>query len=283
MANLLKGKVVSDQIISECIDKISKLKEKNIIPTLALFKVGNNDSDSSYEKGIIKRCEQVGIEIKNYYFEKDVDPCEFYKSLGFANNDQNIHSILVFRPLPSQFKDDELRNYINPNKDVDGCCDTSLGSIFINNNKGYSPCTAQAVIELLNYYDIDVSNKNIVVLGRSLVIGKPVSMMLLNKNATVTICHSKTKDIASITKNADIVIAAIGKMESLNASYFSSHQTVVDVGIHYNSDKQKLCGDVLFDEVEPIVENITPVPGGVGSITTSILVKHIVDACINVN
>ena len=276
MANLLKGKAVADAITLSNIEKVNVLKEKGIIPTLAIFRVGENESDLSYERGALKRCESTGVNIKQFVFDLEVDEETFYRSLDEANNDNNIHGILVFRPLPKRFDDNKLRNSINPLKDVDGCSDASLGSLFIGTDLGYAPCTAKAVIEILDYYKIDVKSKNVCVVGRSLVIGKPVSMLLLNKNATVDICHSRTKDLYKHTKKADIVIAAAGQMEMLNKEYFKKGQTVIDVGIHFNEEKGKLTGDVLFEEAEPVVKNITPVPGGVGSVTTSVLVKHVI-------
>ena len=276
MANLLKGKAVADAITLSNIEKVKALKEKGITTTLAIFRVGENESDLSYERGALKRCESTGVNVKQFVFDLEVDEETFYRSLDEANNDNNIHGILVFRPLPKRFDDNKLRNSINPLKDVDGCSDASLGSLFIGTDLGYAPCTAKAVMEILDYYKIDVKSKNVCVVGRSLVIGKPVSMLLLNKNATVDICHSRTKDLYKHTKKADIVIAAAGQMEMLNKEYFKKGQTVIDVGIHFNEEKGKLTGDVLFEEAEPVVKNITPVPGGVGSVTTSVLVKHVI-------
>ncbi len=278
MANLLKGKAVADAITLSNIEKVNALKEKGITPTLAIFRVGENESDLSYERGALKRCESTGVNVKQYVFDLEVDEETFYRSLDEANNDNNIHGILVFRPLPKRFDDNRLRNFINPLKDVDGCSDASLGSLFIGTDLGYAPCTAKAVMEILDHYKIDVKSKNVCVVGRSLVIGKPVSMLLLNKNATVDICHSRTKDLNKHTKKADIIIAAAGQMEMLNKDYFKKGQTVIDVGIHFNEEKGKLTGDVLFEDAEPVVKNITPVPGGVGSVTTSVLVKHVISA-----
>lgn len=272
---LLKGKDVALAISQRSLNIVNELKEKGITPTLAIFRVGEKSDDLSYEKGATKRCEEVGVNIIKYVFPIDVSKEEFYKQLDKANNDDNIHGILVFRPLPKSFDDNELRNFINPEKDVDGCGDLSLAGVFTNKELGFAPCTAQAAIEILDYYNIDVKGKNVVVLGRSLVVGKPLSILLLNKNATVTICHTKTVNIQDITKKAEIIICATGQMESINKDYVSPNQTIIDVGISWNDTKQKLCGDCLFEEVEPIVENITPVPGGVGSVTSSVLVNHV--------
>lgn len=279
MANLLKGKEVAQAINERSKKDVELLKQKGITPTLAILRVGEKADDLSYERGAIKRCSEVGVEVKVIALPSDVNKEDFYKELDKLNNDNNVHGILVFRPLPKQLDNELCRNSINPKKDVDGCSDSSLAGVFTNKELGFAPCTAQAAIEILDYYNIDVTGKNVVVLGRSLVVGKPVSTMLTNKNATVTICHSKTVNTENITKNADIIVTATGQMESLTKDYFKEGQTVIDVGISWNETKQKLCGDVVFEEVEPIVNNITPVPGGVGSVTTSVLVNHVVEAC----
>lgn len=278
MASLLKGKDVAQAINLRSKNDVSTLKQNGIIPTLAILRVGNKESDLSYEKGAIKRASEAGIEVKTIVLDENVEYDEFYKTLDQLNNDNSIHGILMLRPLPSYLDNEKARLSINPSKDVDGCTNGSLSGVFTNAEFGFAPCTAQAAIEILDYYNIDVKGKNIVVIGRSLVVGKPLSLMLLNKNATVTICHTKTIDLPSITSKADIVITATGQMESLDSKYFSNNQIVVDVGISWNEAKQKLCGDVLFDEVEPIVNSITPVPGGVGSVTTSVLINHVVEA-----
>lgn len=279
MARLLKGKIVADALMEENRKTVAELKKKGLCPTLAIFRIGEKDSDLSYEKGINKKAEEAGIRLVKYVFDEDVPTEEFYSKLDQANKDPGIHGILVFRPLPDSFNDDELRNMIDPSKDVDGCNDLSLAGIFINKNLGFAPCTAQSVIEILNYYKIDPKGKNVVVLGRSLVIGKPVSMMLSNLNATVTICHSRTRDVEKIAAKADILICATGMMESVNRNYVNENQTVIDVGISWNENKNKLCGDVLFEEVELLVKDITPVPGGVGSLTSCILISHVIESC----
>ncbi len=274
MANLLKGKCVADAINENSIALVNELKNKNITPTLATFRIGGNEADIAYESNINKRANNIGVKVINNVFDINIEVDEFIKEVNKANLDKNIHGILIFRPLP--FNEELIRNLIVADKDVDGSSSDSLAAIFTNTNKGFAPCTAEAAMKILDYYNIDLVGKNVVVIGRSLVVGKPLSMLLLNRNATVTICHSKSKDIASISKKADIVIAAIGRTEMLNKDYFSNKQTVIDVGINYSVEKNKLCGDVLFEEVEPIVENITPVPGGVGSVTNAILINHVV-------
>lgn len=279
MANLLKGKDVAISINETSKKDIEALKNKGIIPTLAIVRVGSKESDLSYEKGAIKRASEVGVEVKSIVLDENVDYNSFYSTLDQLNNDNSVHGILLLRPIPNELDNEKARLYIKPEKDVDGCGNGSLSGVFTNTEYGFAPCTAQAAIEILDYYNIDVTGKNVVVVGRSLVVGKPLSMLLLNKNATVTVCHSKTKDLPDICKKADIVICAIGRLEMLNADYFSNNQIVIDVGINWSETKQKLCGDVLFEEAEPIVDSITPVPGGVGSVTTSVLINHVVEAC----
>ena len=278
MAQLLKGKEVAEALQEKDLKLINELKEKGITPTLMVFKVGNKDSDLSYLKGINKKSETLGVKVILKEYEEGIDPAVLYKDLDQANSDSDVDGILIFRPLPKQFNDDELRNRINVNKDVDGCSDLSLGSIFINKDQGYFPCTAQAVVEILDHYGIQISGKNITIIGRSLVIGKPLSMMLLNRNATVTICHSRSKDIEKISSRADILVCASGQMESITKDYVNKDMTIIDVGISWNEAKQKLCGDVLFEEVEPCVKAITPVPGGVGAVTTAVLLDHVVES-----
>ncbi len=273
MANILKGKAVADHI-----DELSISLKQGHNPCLAIFKVGNKDNDSSYERGIDKKSEKLGIKVVKYYFNQDCNPKDFYNKLDEANNNDEISGILVFRPLPKQFIDTEVRNRIDVKKDIDACSDLSLAGTFVGNKDTFSPCTAEAVIETLKFYNIDLVGKNVVVLGRSLVIGKPVSMLLLKENATVTIAHSKSRNTEDICKKADILICATGVMESINDLYVNENQTVIDVGLNFNKEKGKLCGDCDYEKIEPIVRNITPVPGGIGSITTSILLNHVVKA-----
>ena len=275
---LLKGNAVAKKISEENAERVSLLKEKGITPTLAIFRIGSKEADLSYERGILKRFSECGAEVIVRVFPEDVEEKDFIDALEEADRDERIHGILAFRPLPKRFDKDLLNRHIDPKKDVDGCTDLSLAGLFVNKELGFAPCTAQAAIEILDYYEIPISGKNIVVLGRSLVIGKPVSMMLLNRNATVTVCHRKTQDTPSIAFKADILVSAIGECENINRDYVSPHQTIIDVGINYSEEKNRLCGDVLFEEVEPLVENITPVPGGVGSVTTSILARHVIEA-----
>ena len=278
MAEVLKGMPVAKAISEELKARSEALQAKGVTPTLAIFRVGERDDDLSYERGAMKRAEQTGVAVKNVVLPADVDSETFFKTLKELNGDKTVHGILMFRPLPKQLDGEKARQMLAPEKDVDGCTDGSLAGVFANAKVGFPPCTAQAALEILKFYGVDPKGKKAAVVGRSLVIGRPVAMMLMHANATVTICHTRTVDVPSITKAADIVIAASGQMESVGADYVSDGQTVLDVGIGWNEAKGKLCGDVKFEEVEPIVSAITPVPGGVGSVTTAVLCKHVIEA-----
>ena len=280
MAELLKGKPVADALDDGTAQLVEELKNKGINPTLAILRVGEKGDDISYEKGATKRCAKVGINVRSVVLDAEVSYEKFYETLDELNNDPEVNGILMLRPVPKYLDNEKARNYINPKKDIDGCTDGSLAGIFTNKAIGFAPCTAQAVMETLKYYGIDVTGKNVAVLGRSLVVGKPLAMLLMNANATVTVCHTKTKDEATVTRNSDIIVSCIGHMEHVTAGFVREGQTVLDVGIAYNPEKQKLCGDVLFEEVEPLVEKISPVPGGIGSVTTSVLVKHVAEAAL---
>lgn len=280
MAKLLKGKDVVENLNGKLIDKVKELKENGINPTLAILRVGEREDDLSYERGAKKRCELVGVEVKVVSLPIDVTEEEYLDTLDKLNKDITINGILMFRPLPKHIDESKARNMLSAAKDVDGCTDLSLAGVFTNTELGFSPCTAEAAMEILKFYDIPIEGKKVAVIGRSLVIGRPIAMLLMHENATVTICHTKTVDVPSITKEADIVVVASGQMESVGADYLKENQTVIDVGISWNDEKNKLCGDVRFDEVENLVSAITPVPGGVGGVTTSILVKHVVEAAI---
>ena len=280
MAKLLKGKDVVENLNGKLIDKVKELKENGINPTLAILRVGEREDDLSYERGAKKRCELVGVEVKVFSLPIDVTEEEYLDTLDKLNKNITINGILMFRPLPKHIDESKARNMLSAAKDVDGCTDLSLAGVFTNTELGFSPCTAEAAMEILKFYDIPIEGKKVAVIGRSLVIGRPIAMLLMHENATVTICHTKTVDVPSITKEADIVVVASGQMESVGADYLKENQTVIDVGISWNNEKNKLCGDVRFDEVENLVSAITPVPGGVGGVTTSILVKHVVEAAI---
>ena len=278
MAEILKGAPVTAALNEKMTAEVAALKEQGVVPTLAILRVGERKDDLSYETGAMKRCAAVGVEVRNVVLPADVCQEDFDVALEQLNTDDSVHGILMFRPLPKQLDSERARQMLNPAKDVDGCTDGSLAGVFTNTKVGFAPCTAQAAIEILDYYGIDCTGKRAAVIGRSLVVERPVSMMLMHKNATVTTCHTKTVDMPTVTREADILIVCAGQMESIGAEYVREGQTVVDVGIGWNEEKGKLCGDVKFEEAEPVVGAITPVPGGVGTVTTSVLVSHVVEA-----
>ena len=278
MAELLKGAPVAEALNEKIAAKVENLKSKGITPTLAILRVGERPDDISYERGAMKRCAKACVEVKNVVLPQDVNSEVFFSELERLNNDENVHGILMFRPLPPHIDGEKARRMLLPSKDVDGCTDGSLAGVFTNTELGFAPCTAQAAMEILDYYGIDCTGKRAAVIGRSLVVGRPAAMMLMHRNATVTICHTKTEDMPSVTKEADILIVCAGKMETIGKEYVKEGQIVIDVGIGWNEEKGKLCGDVKFDEAEQIAGAITPVPGGVGAVTTGVLVSHVVEA-----
>ena len=277
---ILKGAPVAAALNETMKADTAALKEKGIVPTLAVLRVGARADDLSYERGAMKRAAAVGIEVRNVVLPEDVDGDTFYRTLEELNEDASVHGILMFRPLPKHLDGEKARQMLVPSKDVDGCTDGSLAGVFTNTPLGFAPCTAQAAMEILHYYGIPVSGLRAAVIGRSLVIGRPVAMMLMHENATVTVCHTRTKDVPAVTREADLVIAASGQMESIGREYLREGQIVIDVGIGWNEEKQKLCGDVRFEEAEGLVSALTPVPGGVGSVTTAVLCRHVVDAAM---
>lgn len=278
MAEILKGAAVVEALNAKMAAEVEALKANGVEPTLAIMRIGERPDDISYEKGATKRCGTVGVKVKNVLLPADAAQESVMATIAELNSDESVHGVLIFRPLPKHLDEEVVRRALAPEKDIDGITDGSLAGVFTGSNEGYAPCTAQACIEILDHFGIDCKGRKAVVIGRSLVVGKPVAMMLMAKQATVTICHTRTVDMPSITRGADIVIVAAGKMETITAEYFSENQIVVDVGINWNDEKGKLCGDVKFDEAEPIVGAITPVPGGVGTVTTSVLVSHVIEA-----
>lgn len=276
-ATLLKGKDVADALNAKMSADVESLKAKGVTPTLAILRVGERPDDISYEKGATKRCEGVGVAVKNVLLPADVTQEAMMKSVEELNNDKSVHGVLIFRPLPKHLDEEAVRNALKPEKDIDGITDGSMAGVFTGNGNGYPPCTAQACMEILDFYKVNCTGKRAVVIGRSLVVGKPAAVMLMGKNATVTVCHTKTVDMPAVARNAEILIVAAGKANAVTKEYLAPGQVVVDVGINM-TDEGKLCGDVKFDDAEPIVGAITPVPGGVGTVTTSVLVSHVVEA-----
>ena len=277
MAKQLLGKEVTAALNERIKANVAELQGKGVNPTLCIIRVGENPSDISYEKGATKRCETLGVACEKILLPEDVSQEELLATIDKVNKNDQIHGVLLFRPLPKHLDQSVIENALDPAKDVDCMTDGSMSGVFTGKNVGFPPCTPQACMEILDHYGIDCTGKKAVVVGRSLVVGKPAAMMLIKKNATVTVCHTRTVDMPSVVREADIVIVAAGRAGVVDDTYLRAGQVVIDVGINVNAEG-KLCGDVDFEKAEPIVEAITPVPGGVGSVTTSVLVGHVVEA-----
>ena len=286
MAKRMLGKEVNEALVASLQARTAALREKGVVPTLGIIRLGENPSDLSYEKGATKRAEEVGVAVKNYILPETATKEEVLAVIDQVNADDSVHGVLMFRPLPKHLKadQDEICNRLAPKKDVDSMTHMSNAGVFEGQALGYAPCTPAACMEILDHYGIDCKGKNAVVIGRSLVVGKPAAMMLMAKNATVTICHTKTVNTAEICRNADIIVSAAGVLNSLTKDFVRPGQVVIDVSMNWNPEKITakgkggMSGDCVFEEVEPIVEAITPVPGGVGAVTTSVLMKHVVEA-----
>ena len=278
MAELLKGAPVAEAINERTAKEVELLREKGIEPTLCILRVGERPDDLSYERTAEKRAQKVGVNVVKKLLPADCTQGKFDSVLDEINNDNAIHGILMFRPLPSQLDNEKARKMLNPAKDIDGCTDGSLAGVFTNADVGFAPCTAQAAVEILKHYNVPIEGKKVCVMGRSLVIGRPVAMLLMHENATVVNCHTRTVEPELIAKEADILIAAVGRLNSIDKSYVNENQVIIDVGINWDERINKISGDVDFDEVEPLVKAITPVPGGVGTVTTSVLISNVVKA-----
>ncbi len=276
MAEELKGAPVAKAIDERSKADIALLAGKGMTPTLSLVRVGAREDDLAYENGAVKRCERVGVACKKVTLPEDISQEALLAQIDALNRDDTVHGVLLFLPLPKRFDQNAVRAALSPDKDVDGVTDGSLAGVFTGSGEGFAPCTAQACIEILDHYQIDCKGKRAVVVGRSLVVGKPVAMLLLAKNATVTVCHTKTENLPAVVRGGEIVITAAGRAKVVGGECFSAGQTVVDVGINFVDGQ--MCGDADFDAASQTVAAITPVPGGVGTVTTSVLVNHVVEA-----
>ena len=277
MAEILKGKDVIASMKERMLKQVEELQSHGVTPCLAIVRLGAKADDLAYEKGAVKRCEGLGIKCVVMEYDESISQKELEDEIRKLNEDAGIHGILVFRPLPKHIDENAIKYVISPDKDVDCFSPVNVAKVFEGDDNGFAPCTPEAVMEMLEHYGVDVSGKRVVVIGRSLVVGKPLSMLLLRKNATVTICHTKTRDLEGTSRTADILIAAAGKARMITEEFVSPGQIVIDVGINMDQDGN-LCGDVDYDNVEKTVAMITPVPGGVGTVTTSILAKHVLAA-----
>lgn len=274
---LLKGKPVADRIKEEIISAAAECRASGrSLPKLAILRVGDRADDVAYEARVLKNCSELGIEVEVTAVDNNICMVDFMKVLDRLNEALEIHGILIFRPLPQQLDMETISRAIRPEKDVDCMSPVNAEKIFTGDKTGIPPCTPEAVIEILKHYDYDLTGKNVVVVNRSMVLGKPLAMLFLAENATVTICHSRTKDLPKITAGADIVVTGVGKGKYFGREFFTDDSVIVDVGI--NMENGALCGDVDFDEVSESVAAISPVPGGVGTVTSMLLLSHVVKA-----
>ena len=273
----LKGLPVANAINEKLMEQVKSIEGP--LPHLAIIRVGERPDDCSYERGAVKKMDKVGVRCTTYTFDADIDNETFQAEFDKINENPDIDGILMLRPLPKQLDEKQIENKIDPRKDLDGISPLNLAKVYAGEENGYAPCTAEAVIEMLDYAGIDIKGKRVTVVGRSLVIGKPVSMLLMKRNATVTVCHTKTVDMEGTCKNAEILVAAAGSARMIKKDYVAEGAIVVDVGINVD-EEGNLCGDVDFDAITDIAAIATPVPGGVGSVTTSVLAKHLVKAAM---
>ena len=273
MSTLLRGAPVAERLTLDLSRRSAALRHRGVIPTLAILRVGSSPGDLAYEKSAAARCARCGVEVRRLFWDSAAPLADAIRAV---NADPSIHGCLLLRPLADRAAEAAAGQLLLPGKDVDGMTPGSLAGL-LTGQSGFAPCTAQACLELLDYYDVPLAGRRAVVVGRSLVVGKPAAMMLDRENATVTLCNSRTRDLPALCREADVLVVAMGRRGAIGSDCLREGQVVVDVGIHVN-EEGKLCGDVRFDEAEPIVEAVTPVPGGVGTVTTSVLVGHVVDA-----
>ncbi|MBO5509080.1 MAG: bifunctional methylenetetrahydrofolate dehydrogenase/methenyltetrahydrofolate cyclohydrolase FolD [Lachnospiraceae bacterium] len=276
MAKLIDGKLISKQIKDELKDKVAALRSEGREICLAVIQVGNDPASSVYVGNKKKACEYIGIKSLAYELPEETTEDELIEIIKKLNNDDSVNGILVQLPVPEHINEEKIINTISPAKDVDGFHPASVGALSIG-QKGFVSCTPAGIIQLLKRSGIEISGKDCVVIGRSNIVGKPMAMLLLRENGTVTVCHSKTKNLKEVCKRADILVAAVGRPKMIDASYVKEGATVIDVGIH-RMENGKLCGDVDFESVEPVAAAITPVPGGVGPMTIAMLMNNCVQA-----
>lgn len=270
----LRGKKVSDGI-KEYVSK--ELETLSFVPKLAIVRAGENPDDMSYERGATKKLKSFGLDVASYVFPQDISDEAFKKAFKDINEDDEVTGILLLRPLPRTINEKDIENMIDPKKDLDGISPINIAKVFAGDTTGFSPCTAEAVIEVLKAYDIELTGKRVTVVGRSMVVGKPVSMLLLKENATVTMTHTRTVDLKKTCSDAEIVVAAAGRAKMLNSDYCGQDAVMIDVGINVD-ENGKLCGDVDYATLDGKASAATPVPGGVGTVTTAVLAKHLIQA-----
>lgn len=269
----LKGAEVSEKIKEQIQETLSS--HSGPVPMLAIIRVGENPDDMSYERGAMRKMEAFGLRVKSCVFPKEIEDQEFKQEFKWINEDPDVSGILLLRPLPKHICESDIENMIDPAKDLDGISPVNIAKVFVGDSSGFAPCTAEAVIEVLKANQIPITGRNVTIVGRSMVVGKPLSMLMLKENATVTICHTKTADLPGQCQRADILVAAAGRARMMDGNFVGQGSVVIDVGINVD-DNGKLCGDVDFDTITDRASMATPVPGGVGTVTTAVLAKHLV-------
>ena len=279
MGEIIKGKPVGDALSEVLKGECEALVKDGIQPKLAILRVGAKPNDLSYEKGALKKCDTIGIVAEVTELPEDTTQEQYIEALEKLNKDSSVHGILTFRPLPKEIDEEVIKNVIAPEKDVDCFSPMNTAKLMEGDKTGFPPCTPTAVVEILKHYNVPLKGAKVVVLGRSMVVGKPVSMLLLGENATVTICHSKTQDLQKVCADADVLVAGVGRARMVTADYVKEGAVVIDVGINAKPEGGGICGDVDTDDVVGKASMVTPVPAGVGSVTTSILAKHVIKAC----
>ena len=278
MAELLKGSPAAAALNERLKKRSAALRERGIVPRLVLLRIGAQEDDLFYERNAVRCCGKVGVEAESCCLPGDVPQAAVEAELRRLNEDASVHGVILLCSGARHLDLEALHAVLAPAKDVDGVTAGSLAGVFTGRGDGYAPCTAQACMELLHHYGVDCRGKHAVVIGRSLVVGRPLAMLLLAEDATVTLCHSKTEHLAEITRSADIVVAAVGKLRAIGGECFRPGQIVLDVGTNWDAAAEKFAGDVDFAAAEPLAAAISPVPGGVGSVTTGILAEHVVKA-----
>lgn len=276
MAQLMKGAPVAAAMTEQMAARTERLKQAGVTPTLCILRLGERPGDLVYKRSAMKRCGKVGIDVREIVLPEGCTRERLLETIEQVNRDGAIHGLLMMRPLPVREDEDAARALLAPEKDVDGITAIAQSKVFTGAGAGYPPCTAQAVIEILDHYGVELAGRRAAVIGRSLVVGRPVAMMLMARDATVTLCHTRTEDLPEICRQADILVSAAGRAGLVTGAFTRPGQVIVDVGINVRAGK--LCGDVDFAAAEPLVGAITPVPGGVGAVTTAVLAAHVVQA-----
>ncbi len=269
----LKGAEVSAKIKEQVRETLAGLG--GFVPKLAIIRVGERPDDMSYERGAMKKMEAFGLRVQSYVFPADISDGDFKEAFARINEDPDVTGILLLRPLPKHICENEIEQMIDPAKDLDGISPANIAKVFAGDDTGFAPCTAEAVVEVLKANEIPISGKRVTIVGRSMVVGRPLSMLMVKEHATVTICHTRTADLPGTCRNAEILVAAAGKAKMIDAEFVGKDAIVIDVGINVD-ENGKLCGDVDYDSIQERAAMATPVPGGVGAVTTAVLAKHLV-------